>query len=108
VKNIADCVEAFIGAFYLTKGLNVAIDFIRAIGIDVDFERDSKIDQSSSNFLLQRFEERLGYNFKHQILLEEALTHTLVTGAKTGSYQRLEFLGDAVLDFLVTRYLYPF
>ena len=49
-------------------------------------------------------EERLGYNFKQPDLLIEALTHK--SCKKPYNNERLEFLGDAVLDLLVGEYLY--
>ena len=40
-------------------------------------------------------------------MLLEAFTHPSYTeNTITGSYQRLEFLGDAILDFLVTQHIY--
>ena len=53
------------------------------------------------------FQERLGWVFSNPALLLQALTHASFTGNKvTGCYQRLEFLGDAVLDYLVTCHIY--
>jgi ribonuclease III len=51
-----------------------------------------------------RLEETLGYRFHNRRLLEEALTHrTFVNEAGGGKdNQRLEFFGDAVLDFLLS------
>jgi len=53
---------------------------------------------------LARLEEKLGYRFQKRALLEEALTHrTFVNEARGGKdNQRLEFFGDAVLDFLLS------
>ena len=49
----------------------------------------------------------LGYTFKRKILLIEALTHaSYQQDSHTPSYERLEFLGDSVLDMIVTDYLY--
>jgi ribonuclease-3 len=51
-------------------------------------------------------EERLGYSFRDQDLLAEALCHasTFNEGFKTN--ERLEFLGDSVLNFLASWFLF--
>ncbi len=48
-------------------------------------------------------EERLGYRFRDRSLLEQALRHASTGGT---SYQRLEFLGDAVLGHAVAGMLF--
>ena len=51
-------------------------------------------------------EETLGYTFKRKELLLEAITHpSYVRNRLTPCYQRLEFLGDAILGFYF--FLYP-
>src|SRR6202030_4745881 len=54
-------------------------------------------------------EERIGYKFRNSLLLAEALTHPIL-GHETQQYhfdnQRLEFLGDAVLQLVMTEYLF--
>ena len=51
--------------------------------------------------------ETLGYQFKDMKLLETALTHPSYGGDHhVPHYQRLEFLGDAVLELAISRYLY--
>lgn len=53
---------------------------------------------------LRAFEEKLGYNFENPKLLETALTHRSFAYEKGGLHpdnQRLEFLGDAVLGFVI-------
>ncbi len=53
---------------------------------------------------LKIFEKTLGYHFQRQNLLKVALTHK---SAKRGQHnERLEFLGDAVLDLIVGEFLY--
>ncbi len=55
------------------------------------------------------FEMILGYRFKDRSLLELALTHPSIThdlGAGTPHNQRLEFLGDAVLQLVLTLELF--
>ena len=49
-----------------------------------------------------RLEERLGHRFASEALLERALTHR---SAGPENNERLEFLGDAVLNFLVAELL---
>ncbi|HWA27137.1 MAG TPA: ribonuclease III [Lacunisphaera sp.] len=54
-------------------------------------------------------EKRLGYRFRNPVLLVEALTHGsyLQEDAAAGPHnQRLEFLGDSVLQFILTAALY--
>jgi endoribonuclease Dicer len=49
---------------------------------------------------------KLGYSFGNKSLLVQALLHaSAMENYHFPSYQRLEFLGDAVLDFLVTRFV---
>ncbi|EEB87155.1 hypothetical protein MPER_15614, partial [Moniliophthora perniciosa FA553] len=49
----------------------------------------------------------IGHTFKRKLLLVEALTHAShQQDLGTVSYERMEFLGDAVLDMIVNDYLY--
>ncbi len=51
--------------------------------------------------------DALGYRFRDISLLQTALTHPSLSGEKHApNYQRLEFLGDAVLELAVSRYLF--
>jgi ribonuclease-3 len=54
------------------------------------------------------FERRLGYVFADRKLFEEALTHASYANEteNSGCYERLEFLGDAVLELSVSEKLY--
>lgn len=53
-------------------------------------------------------ERAIGYHFRNPALLDNALTHVsaLSGGSRTGSYQRLEFLGDHVLGLVISDLLY--
>ena len=54
-------------------------------------------------------EERIGYKFRNSLLLAEALTHPSLrheTQKQEFDNQRLEFLGDAILQLVITEYLY--
>jgi len=54
------------------------------------------------------FQSRIGYSFKNQALLTTALTHrsSLNEQGVKESNERLEFLGDAVLELFITNFLY--
>ncbi|XP_015125778.1 endoribonuclease Dcr-1 [Diachasma alloeum] len=54
-----------------------------------------------------KLEESIHYKFKDASYLLQAFTHASYQPNRlTDCYQRLEFLGDAVLDYLITRHLY--
>jgi len=56
---------------------------------------------------LKKFEGNIGYNFKNIRLLKTALTHTSYSyDYNVESYERLEFLGDSILEFITSEYLY--
>lgn len=56
---------------------------------------------------LEQFEKRIGYHFSNQELLKNALTHTSYAYEhKVDSNEKLEFLGDAILEFITSKYLY--
>ncbi len=48
----------------------------------------------------------LGHDFDQPTLLEEALTHSSRAVDRLGSNERMEFLGDAVLDLIICERLY--
>ena len=54
----------------------------------------------------QLAEKILGYTFKNVDLLKEALTHASIADNRLLSNERMEFLGDAVLDLIVCEALY--
>lgn len=58
---------------------------------------------------LESLERRVGYSFNDKGLLDMALTHTSYVkgdGRASAHNERLEFLGDAVLELCVSEYLY--
>ncbi|CAA7398025.1 unnamed protein product [Spirodela intermedia] len=114
-KTISDVVEALIGAFLVDSGLKAASAFLQWIGIRVDFDvlnihrvcKESYKNMSlSDNIDIAALERLLGYTFQHKGLLLQAFIHPSYNKHLGGCYQRLEFLGDAVLDYLITSYLY--
>ena len=57
-----------------------------------------------NEFDFKQLESKLEYNFKNKELLKEALTHKSCKVKYNN--ERLEFLGDAVLDLIVGEFLY--
>lgn len=59
---------------------------------------------------LNVLEERIGYRFRDREMLRQALTHSSFTNEqkinKTQNYERLEFLGDAVLELVSSEFLF--
>ncbi|MBA0792664.1 hypothetical protein Gohar_017143 [Gossypium harknessii] len=110
-KKVADVVEALIGAYLSTGGEVAALLFMNWIGITIDFrnipyERHFEV-QAEKIVNVQHLESLLNYSFQDPSLLVEALTHgSYMLAEIPGCYQRLEFLGDSVLDYLITRHLY--
>ncbi|XVF35247.1 hypothetical protein REPUB_Repub18cG0129200 [Reevesia pubescens] len=111
-KTISDCVEALIGAYYISGGLIAALHVMKWLGIDAELDPSlvaEAINRGSfrsyvPNNEIHIIESKIGYNFSVKFFLQEALTHASVP--EFYCYQRLEFLGDSVLDLLITQYLY--
>ena len=61
-------------------------------------------------YTLQMLEERIGYSFRDISLLKQAVTHSSYTNEqkinKQKHYERLEFLGDAVLELVSSDYFF--
>lgn len=59
---------------------------------------------------LQELQEKIGYQFREETLLKQALTHSSFANEqkinKLKNYERLEFLGDAVLELISSEFLY--
>ncbi|MBR2785897.1 MAG: ribonuclease III [Clostridia bacterium] len=56
---------------------------------------------------LSILEESIGYKFKDKELLKKALTHTSFANEHhIESNEKLEFLGDSILEFLSSKYIY--
>ncbi|XP_074345959.1 endoribonuclease Dicer homolog 3a-like isoform X1 [Apium graveolens] len=116
-KTISDCLEALIGAYYVGGGLIASIQLMKWFGMDVEVQHsllDEAIMKASFHLYSPKaieigiIESKLEYQFLVKGLLLEAITHA--SGEQDVGcgycYQRLEFLGDSVLDILITWYLY--
>jgi len=116
-KTLADVVEAIIGSALLggglfeTAGLDAGLRMASALGIPVggaqrwsDYakiyvapkvEHDAHVFDFEDQF---KIESLVGYKFKNRKLLIQAFTHASMVNTNSPCYQRLEFLGDAVLE----------
>lgn len=114
-KTLADVVEALIGVYYVEGGKHAANHLMKWIGIQVEFDADeiecitrpSNVPDSilrSVNF--DALEGALNIKFNDRGLLVEAITHASRPSSGVSCYQRLEFVGDAVLDHLITKHLF--
>ena len=60
--------------------------------------------------LQEEFQEKIGYHFKNKRLLTQALSHSSYSNerrmSKLANNERLEFLGDAVLELTTSEFLY--
>jgi ribonuclease-3 len=62
------------------------------------------------NELLEELQDKIGYRFQNTDLLKQALTHSSFANEqkinKLKDYERLEFLGDAVLELVSSEFLF--
>ncbi|XP_075231258.1 ribonuclease 3 drosha [Lycorma delicatula] len=127
---MANCFEALMGALFLDGGIEVAD---KVFG-ETLFKTDSELLEVWVNYpphplqeqeplgdrkwiprfellkKLTEFEESIGIEFTHIRLLARAFTDRSIgyTNLTLGSNQRLEFLGDTVLQLIASEYLYKY
>ncbi|KAJ8114217.1 hypothetical protein ONZ43_g4953 [Nemania bipapillata] len=126
-KSIADVCEALIGAAYMTTRNGNNFDMaIQAVTTFVnhpnhkmaaysDYYATFKVPEWQSAEaravhydLADKIEKKMGYKFTYPRLLRSAFTHPSYGSIYEGipNYQRLEFLGDALLDMVCVDYLF--
>ncbi|KAI7187363.1 P-loop containing nucleoside triphosphate hydrolase protein [Hortaea werneckii] len=115
-KVLADVVEALIGAAMVDGGLTKAYKCIQALLPNETWYDEGVIFDTLSPSLthlgnhssLDMLEHLVGHQFRHKALLVEAITHASLPFQRNGemSYERLEFLGDAVLDLIIVPKLF--
>ncbi|CAL8285598.1 unnamed protein product [Lota lota] len=133
-KSIADCVEALLGCYLTSCGERAAQMFLCSLGLKVlpvgrrteavvapdlgygwlKIPPRSMLDHPDAertlNHLIsgfENFEKKINYTFQNKAYLLQAFTHASYHyNTITDCYQRLEFLGDAILDYLITKHLY--
>ena len=61
--------------------------------------------KSSKSDPLYKLEKICGYHFRNRSYLKQAFTHRSITSNPRKNYERLEFLGDAVIDIVISKEL---
>ena len=132
-KAIADSVEALVGAVLLKMGDREAIKLLSWMGLpvtlnnerlsrgqhwlpDIDpisdsFSRTEEIDMKKfyDRSHILRLEKILNYSFNNKWFAICAITHSsCCDNWFTGSYEKQEFLGDAVLDRLIATFCFEY
>jgi dsRNA-specific ribonuclease len=114
-KLIADVVESLIGTSYVIGGFAKAFSCVCTL---LPLEDWTPIPKANSILYyavpedgniagLTVLQNLIGRRFNKKSLLLDALTHASYQGTNAqSSYERMEFLGDAVLDYIVSRRLY--
>ncbi|KAH6914993.1 hypothetical protein BKA70DRAFT_1257649 [Coprinopsis sp. MPI-PUGE-AT-0042] len=117
-KAIADVAEAILGAAYISGGREGGLRAAKALALPVadintwsDFGTKVVITFNTDMTealpgAIEGVEGIVGHKFRQTHLLAQVLTHTAMKGHKALEYERLEFIGDAILDFLVIRHIY--
>lgn len=133
---MANCFEAFMGALFLDGGIEIADQILSRTlfefnagdqqsndlyNIWVNFPKHPlqlQYPDGDRHFIktvprlkeLVKFEDVIGVEFTHIRLLARAFTHRSVgfNNLTFGSNQRMEFLGDTVLQLIASEYLYKF
>lgn len=123
-KTVSDTIEAILGVWVEAVGIRKSfklLNFFNILPNDVDMENlitnqkmepriSPNVTSADIDSLLIRYTEiqrKLNYQFRDRAYLLQALTHpSYPTNRVTGCYQKLEFLGDAVLDIIITLYIF--
>ncbi|TPX32894.1 hypothetical protein SmJEL517_g04048 [Synchytrium microbalum] len=130
-KMLADFVEALIGVCCVDAGYEGGLRFLHRLGIISEsalkplelkmpspkkpVSKSAGLASTNSmnvdsdvvaSFPYDEIEASINYQFQDRSVLLEAFTHYSYRERKTPCYERLEFLGDALLDWIVTRYFF--
>ncbi|KAJ3136760.1 hypothetical protein HK100_001334 [Physocladia obscura] len=132
-KKLADFVEALIGAAFIDSGAESSWKLLSRFGLinqealldlaKPEFYLDFKMDEhllvnnnaqlvdvdtkniGGNDLSVEILELQIGYKFREKNLALQAITHKSFAG-KTHSYEILEFLGDAILDWIIMQYVF--
>ncbi|KAI7956676.1 hypothetical protein MJO28_003771 [Puccinia striiformis f. sp. tritici] len=117
---LSDVVEALLGAGFLTGGIELGLKVGTALDLcfggtvpwnqrtlNLSFE-SAALSRLDPSILLkcETLQQKIGYVFKEQLLLVQALTHRSANSFMTNCYEREEWLGDAVIDMWIVEHAF--
>ncbi|KAF7301346.1 hypothetical protein MIND_00699800 [Mycena indigotica] len=117
-KVVADIAEAILGAAYLSGGRDVALLAAKSLNLpfpNVDTWADlrrkllvppAKISAKLASGTIEAVHELIGCKLTSKHLIAQALTHASISVYDRVSYERLEFIGDAILELLIVDHIY--
>ena len=125
-KQIADTIEALIGMFLLNTGFIPAKDFIQKLGINIttvnkinypiitsvsQLEKTCDSQYLWRSFNLSKLENTLNYTFHNKFLLLVSVyniksKHLKDLNISVTPQHRLKFVGNAIIDFLISYEIY--
>lgn len=112
-KKVADSIEALIAIYLLYSGQNGALLFLKWLGLNFaenitkkkieDFKVIAYQNTSKETLVnLNTLEEKLLYSFKNKSIISMALSPS----QEDNFYRKLPIIGNCILDYLISRYLY--
>ena len=110
-KVCADVIEALFGLVYLTSGFEATMEVARELGISLPTDGSEIVKGGNPKHvrsaLLAAVKSVIGKDsFQSPQLIEEAFTHPSAVYQDVSSYQRLEWVGDAVLCLAMREWIY--
>jgi dsRNA-specific ribonuclease len=111
MKVCADAIEALLGLVYLTSGYEASVEIAHELGISLPTDGSETTMVGNPKHvrpaLLDVVKSTIGKDsFDSPQLVEEAFTHPSAVYQDVSSYQRLEWVGDAVLCLAMREWLY--
>ncbi|XP_063695845.1 endoribonuclease Dcr-2 [Culicoides brevitarsis] len=123
-KAVADSMESLLGVYLNSCGIEHTLKLLNFFEIIPDNTTllpnllktrmqsvrikagatENEVDELLLNY--KHLEKSLGYTFKDRSFLLQALLHPSYPGTRFDCYQRLEFIGDSVLDLLISAYIF--
>lgn len=119
-ETITEMNYSLIGWYLQTYGMQNTLAFIHWLGVPVllnsdkqkspavdksDAEKQRKLDHLLNGY--DDFERKINYKFQNKAYLLQSVSHeSFDSNDVTPSYKGLDFIGDAILNYVIVRYLF--